>query len=61
MTKTEYRDVSVPVRCNVTIPPRPIYNGNAVMGVVDVLEYTEKLEALLKACVDKVEVGNNAR
>jgi hypothetical protein len=31
------------------------------MGVVDVLEYTEKLEALLKACVDKVEVGNNAR
>jgi len=52
VTKIEYRDVLVPVRCNVTIPPRPTYNGNPVMGVVDILEYTEKLEALLKACTE---------
>jgi hypothetical protein len=50
--KTEYRDVMVPVRCNVTIPPRPIYNGDPVMGAVDVLEYAEKLEALLKVCAE---------
>jgi hypothetical protein len=48
--KTEYVEVKVPVRCNVTIPPRPTYNSDPVMGVIDVLEYTEKLETLLKAC-----------
>jgi len=51
VTKIEYRDVKVPVRCDVAIPPRPAYNPDAVMGVVDILEYAEKLEALLRACV----------
>ena len=50
VTKTEYVEVKVPVRCSVTIPPRPPYNPNPVMGVIDVLEYTEKLETLLKIC-----------
>jgi len=51
VTKIEYRDVYVPVRCNVSIPPRPAYNPNPVLGVVDILEYTEKLEVLLNTCV----------
>ena len=50
VTKTEYRDVYVPVKCNAPIPPRPMYDGDPVMGVVDLLEYTEKLELIIKAC-----------
>jgi len=51
VTKIEYRDVAVPVRCDVAVPPRPAYNADPVMGVVDILEYAETLEALLRACV----------
>jgi len=50
VTKVEYRDVYVPVRCNVSIPPRPGYNADPVMGVVDLCEYAEKLEMLLHTC-----------
>lgn len=50
--RTEYRDVLVPVRCNVSVPPRPGYNRDPVMGVVDLCEYAEKLETLLKACTE---------
>jgi len=50
VTKTEYRDVLVPVKCNAPMPPRPAYDGDPVMGVVDLLEYTEKLELIIKAC-----------
>jgi len=42
----------IPVRCNVTAPQRPAYNDNPALGVVDVLEYAETLEALLKICVE---------
>jgi len=52
MTKVEYRDVKVPVRCEVHIPPRPAYNDDTVMGIVDILEYTEMLETLLRVCVE---------
>lgn len=52
MTKVEYRDVLVPVRCNVAVPPRPPYNPDTVMGVVDICEYAEKLEALLTICAE---------
>jgi hypothetical protein len=43
------------VRCDVTVPPRPTYNADPVMGVVDILEYAETLEALLRACVGERE------
>ena len=49
-TKIEYRDVKVPVRCSVSVPPRPVYNSDPVMSVVDLCEYIEKLELLLKTC-----------
>jgi hypothetical protein len=52
VTKVEYRDVLVPVRCNVAVPPRPPYNPDTVMGVVDICEYAEKLEALLTICAE---------
>ena len=52
VTKIEYRDVKVPVRCNVGVPPRPEYNHDPVMGVVDLCEYAERLEVLLKTCVE---------
>jgi hypothetical protein len=52
VTKVEYRDVYVPVRCNITAPERPAYNHDPVMGVVDLLEYIEKLELLLQTCTE---------
>jgi hypothetical protein len=52
VTNTVYKDVYIPVRCNVTPPPRPQYNPNPVLGVVDILEYVEKLELLLKTCTE---------
>jgi len=51
VARIEYRDVLVPVRCNVAVPPRPAYNPDAVMGVVDLCDYAERLEVLLKKCV----------
>lgn len=53
VTKVEYRDVLVPVRCNVTTPPRPKYEGDPVMGTISILEYVEKLETLLKVCTEE--------
>lgn len=50
VTKIEYREVKIPVRCNVSTPPRPAYNGDPVIGVLDALEYAEKLETLLRIC-----------
>ena len=50
--KTEYRDVLVPVRCGVVMPPRPSYNPDPAAGVVDLCEYAERLEILLKVCVE---------
>jgi len=55
VTRIEYRDVYIPVRCEVQMPPRPAYNPDPVMGVVDILEYTEKLELLLKTCTGVLE------
>jgi len=42
--------VLVPVRCDVQVPERPRYGDDPVMGVVDLCEYAEKLELLLKIC-----------
>jgi len=53
--KIEYRDVLVPVRCQAEAPLRPTYNPDPVMGVVDILEYCEKLEVLLKTCIGEVK------
>ena len=49
-TKIEYRDVYVPVKCNAPVPEKPAYNPDPVMGVLDILEYVEKLELIIKAC-----------
>ena len=51
-TVTVYRDVKVPVRCDVSVPERPRYNGDPVTGVVDLCEYAEKLEGLLRICTE---------
>jgi hypothetical protein len=42
--------VYVPVKCNAPVPERPAYNPDPVKGVVDILEYTEKLELIIKTC-----------
>jgi len=52
VVKTEYREVKVPIKCSVTRPSRPAYNPDPVLGVVDILEYCEKLEVLLRGCTE---------
>jgi len=52
VTRVEYRQVYMPVRCNVAVPPRPAYNGDPVAGAVDLCEYTEMLEILLHTCIN---------
>lgn len=44
--------VKVPVKCEVEIPKRPERVKNASENVVNILEYTEKLEALVEMCVN---------
>lgn len=48
--KTEYRDVYVPVKCDVSMPDRPEINEDAVIMVLDLVGYAAELEALLEVC-----------
>ena len=52
VTKIEYRDVMVPVRCNVVVPPKPERNPDRVLDISYVYEYADKLERLLRVCVE---------
>lgn len=49
---TEYREVAVPVPCDVTPKSRPVLNKNNTVAVTlnDLLLYIESLEADLEYC-----------
>jgi hypothetical protein len=55
ITKVEYREVKIPVKCSADVPRRPQYIGSPVDGVLTLMEYCEKLEALIKVCVESPE------
>lgn len=49
-TEYIYKDVYVPVRCQIIKPVRPVYQPDPVTATVEILEYTETLETLLNIC-----------
>lgn len=49
----EYRQVSVPVKCNLTIPSQPVYFNNStaiVQNIEALINYKNALLITLKAC-----------
>ncbi len=48
--KTEYKEVLIPQKCEVTKKIRPIYKGEVVEDLRQTLVYTELLEADLQIC-----------
>ena len=41
----------VPVKCEINIPIRPTKVASTSKNVSNILEYTEKLETIIEACV----------
>ncbi|GAA9123591.1 hypothetical protein Taitung52_11310 [Helicobacter pylori] len=48
--KVVYRDVKVPIKCDIEIPPRPSEHLEALEYLRALLIYTETLENDLKFC-----------
>ncbi|MFT2704791.1 hypothetical protein ACMWP2_03835, partial [Helicobacter pylori] len=48
--KVVYRDVKVPIKCSIEIPPRPTEHLEALEYLRALLIYTETLENDLKFC-----------
>lgn len=45
------KEVFVPVKCEIRVPNRPTKVGSTSKNVSNILEYTEKLETIVQACV----------
>ena len=45
------QEVYIPTKCEQNIPKRPTKKENISRNVIDILEYTEKLEKIVEACV----------
>lgn len=45
-----YKYVSVPVKCNITIPDKPRYTGNVVIDNINILKYSDTLLLNLNKC-----------
>jgi hypothetical protein len=49
--RTVYQDVYIPVSCNISMPNRPKAQKETVFMVMELTEYTRKLEISLRACI----------
>lgn len=47
------KEVMIPVKCQAEIPERPTKVRMISHNVSNIIEYTEKLEALVEMCVEK--------
>ena len=45
------KEVYIPVKCKATIPARPTHT-NYEEDIINILSYTEKLERIVKVCVE---------
>lgn len=54
-TKIEYRDVLIPTKCEVDIPPAPVSNIYDAEYLKEVLIYTEILRSRLEFCVNGIK------
>ncbi|WP_169777789.1 hypothetical protein [Campylobacter curvus] len=51
ITKIEYREKLIPVRCNVKIPEKPKFKDTDLSGDKALAKYYATVERLLKGCV----------
>lgn len=51
VTKVEYQEKIIPVRCNVTIPEKPVYDPSDLDTAKGLTLYYSNIEVLLKGCV----------
>jgi putative lipoprotein len=54
ITKVEYQEKVIPVKCNATIPEKPFYDSSDLQSAKDLSIYYSRVEAALKGCVDGV-------
>lgn len=54
LTKVEYQEKVIPVKCNATIPEKPFYDPSDLQSAKDLSIYYSRVEAALKGCVDGV-------
>ena len=54
VTKVEYQEKIIPVRCNVTIPEKPVYDPSDLDTAKGLTLYYSSIEVLLKGCVNGV-------
>lgn len=47
----QYKEVKVPVACQVEIPERPKMTDDTVVNTIELITFTKDLEQLLKVCV----------
>ena len=46
------QEVYIPVKCRAAKPVRPIKTSSYERNILNILEYTEKLEVLVDKCVE---------
>lgn len=47
----QYKEVKVPVACQIEIPERPKMTDDTVVNTIELITFTKNLEELLKVCV----------
>lgn len=48
----QYKEVKVPVKCQVAIPERPQMTDDVIKNTIELITFTKDLEELLKVCVE---------
>lgn len=51
ITKTQYQDVYIPVKCQVKIPQKPKFDKKDLQSAKALAVYCRQVEALLMECV----------
>ena len=51
ISRTNYQDVNMPVRCEVELPPKPSFDETNPSTAGDVAAYYEEVERLLLLCI----------
>ena len=51
VTKVEYQEKVIPVKCNATISEKPFYDPSDLQSAKDLSVYYSRVEAALKGCV----------
>ena len=47
---TEYKEISMPVKCKIKLPQKPEFNPNNPESLLETLGYCMHIETLLKGC-----------